>query len=215
VRKDWFSPPIDQSPWKAGIDPYHWDEQTGLSKRPIVGQKGGIYTLTGLAHTREATVSYTPETNQEASEMRSRKLATFGQSLKPPKILGDESGDLLLVGWGSTKGAIDEAVDRLRSEGLKVSAIHLRFLSPLEPGLKELFQRFKKVRTVEINYSDQKTDSILSPASRRYAQLAWVLRAHTLIDIDSFSSVHGHPLHPKDIVTMAHELLHVPETLNT
>ena len=55
---------------------------------------------------------------------------------KPPKIHGDPEGDLLVVGWGSTLGAIEEAVDRLRAEGLRVSSLHLRFLSPLEPGLK-------------------------------------------------------------------------------
>ena len=87
--------------------------------------------------------------------MRSRKLAVLQSCLTPPPVYGESKGDLLIVGWGSTKGAIEEAVDRARAEGLKVSSLHLRFLSPLEPGLKEIFSAFKKVMTVEINYSDE------------------------------------------------------------
>ena len=79
-------------------------------------------------------------------------------ALQPPKVHGDPQGELLVVGWGSTLGAIEEAVDRLRSEGLRVSSLHLRFLSPFEPGLKEIFSRFRKVLTVEVNYSDDPGD---------------------------------------------------------
>ena len=49
IKKDWFAPPVDQSPWKPDVSPYQWDENTGLSKRPIPGQPGGQYTLTGLS----------------------------------------------------------------------------------------------------------------------------------------------------------------------
>lgn len=200
VNKEWFSPPIDQSPWKQGVSPYDWDEETGLSRRPIPGQPFGMYTLTGLAHSTNAKVSYDPENNQNTSAYRSRKLATFKKTLKPPEIHGDEDGDLLVVGWGSTLGAIEEAVDQVRSEGGSVSSLHLRFLSPLEPGLKEIFKRFKKVMTIEINYSDDPNDPGIDQDNRRYAQLAWVLRAETLVDIDCFSNVEGQPIRPKRIV---------------
>lgn len=200
LREDWLAAPIDQSPWKAGVGPYQWDPQTGLSKRPVPGQKGGVYTLTGLAHSEEGKVTYHSEINQRASTMRSRKLATFGRTLKPPQVNGDPEGDLLIVGWGSTYGAITEAVNKVRATGAKVSSLHLRFLSPLEPGLKEIFQRFKKVMTVELNYSDDPEDPLVTPENRRYAQLAWLLRAQTLIDIDCYSRVHGFPLRPGRII---------------
>jgi 2-oxoglutarate ferredoxin oxidoreductase subunit alpha len=131
--------------------------------------------------------------------MRSRKLAAFQKTLQPPKVNGDPEGDLLVVGWGSTLGAIDEAVERLRSEGRKVSSLHLRFLSPLEPGLKEIFSQFKKVMTVEINYSDQLGTPSITPENRRLGQLAWLLRAHTLMDVECWSRVPGQPLHPYEI----------------
>jgi 2-oxoglutarate ferredoxin oxidoreductase subunit alpha len=111
-------------------------------------------------------------------------------------VYGDDSGDLLIVGWGSTLGAIEEAVDRARAKGKRVSSVHLRFLSPMEPGLKEIFSRFKKVMTIEINYSDPPDAPLITPENRRYAQLAYVLRAHTLMDIDCWSIVPGHPLPP-------------------
>jgi 2-oxoglutarate/2-oxoacid ferredoxin oxidoreductase subunit alpha len=200
LKTEWFAPPVDQSPWKEEIGPYNWDPQTGLSKRPIPGQTGGEYTLTGLAHNEDGRVSYNPINNQRTSAMRSRKLAAFGRTLKPPAIHGDEEGDLLLVGWGSTRGAIEEAVDRAREAGGKVSSIHLRFLSPLEPGLKDIFSRFKKVMTVELNYSDDPNDPLITPENRRYAQLAWLLRAHTLTDVDCFSNVYGQPIGPGTIL---------------
>jgi 2-oxoglutarate ferredoxin oxidoreductase subunit alpha len=131
--------------------------------------------------------------------MRSRKLAVFQSTLMPPELHGDEEGDLLVVGWGSTQGAIEEAVDRARDQGHKVSTCQLTFLSPMEPGLKEIFSRFKKVMTVEINYSDTVGDPYITEETRRYGQLAWVLRAQTLVDIDCWTSCPGQPLRPADI----------------
>lgn len=196
VQPDWLSAPLDQSPWQKGLTAYDWDEQTGLSPRPIPGQKGGEYVLTGLAHTKKAKVAYDPDSNQTGCAMRSRKVLVFGESLKPPKVHGDASGDLLVVGWGSTLGAIEEAVDRARAEGHKVSSLHVRFLSPLEPGLKEIFARFKNVLTVEINYSDAPDAPHITADNRRIAQLAQVLRTHTLMDIDCWSNVAGQPMQP-------------------
>jgi 2-oxoglutarate ferredoxin oxidoreductase subunit alpha len=193
---DWLSPPVDQSPWDPRIPPYDWDKETGLSPRPIPGQPGGQYVLTGLAHTRESKVAYDPVSNQTGCEMRSRKLATLRKTLKPPRIHGDPEGDLLVVGWGSTLGAITEAVDRARADRHRVSSIHLRFLSPLEPGLGEIFSRFRKVITVEINYSDPPEGDLADANVRRMSQLARVLRSRTLYDVGCWSNVHGQPLAP-------------------
>jgi len=199
VQVEWLAPPVDQSPWKEGVMPYDWDPETGLSPRPIPGQAGGEYILTGLAHTNRSFVAYDPDSNQYACEMRSRKLAALQRTLRPPTPYGDEDGELLLVGWGSTMGSIHEAVDRARARGHKVSALHIRFLSPLEPGLKAIFERYQQVVTVEINYSDSTQTPLLPGEPRRYAQLATVLRAHTLMDIDCFSNVYGQPLRPGQV----------------
>ena len=202
---DWLAGPIDQSAWDEDIPPYQWDEETGLSSRPVPGMTGGEYILTGLAHTRDSKVAYDSDSNQLGCEMRSRKLAALASTLKPPVIYGAPEGDLLVVGWGSTLGAVEEAVDRARAQGHRVSSLHLRFLSPMEPGLKEIFAQFRKVMTVEINYSDKRDAPLINSDTRRYAQLAWLLRAHTLTDVDCWSVVYGHPLQPGMILT---ELLH-------
>ena len=199
VTEEWFAAPVDQSPWDKNVPPYDWDEKTGLSERPIPGMRGGEYILTGLAHNRHAKISYDADSNQKASDMRSRKFAALSATLKPPEVHGDAEGDLLVVGWGSTLGAIEEAVDRARDEGHKVSSMHVRFLSPLEPGLKKIFEGFKRVMTVEINYSDDPNAPLINDETRRYAQLAQVLRGHTLIDVDCWSVVCGHPLQPSTI----------------
>ncbi len=196
MNRDWLADPVDQSDWDSAVPAFDWNEQTGMSDRPVPGRKGGEYVLTGLAHGEQGHVAYKSAINQHAMEMRSRKLAVLQRALKPPQVHGDAEGDLLVVGWGSTLGAIEEAVDRVRADGAKVSSLHLRFLSPLEPGLKEIFSRFKHVITVEINYSDPPDAPFVTAENRRYAQLAQVLRMRTLVDIDSFSQVPGSPIPP-------------------
>jgi 2-oxoglutarate ferredoxin oxidoreductase subunit alpha len=196
VTEDWFASPVDQSAWDENISPYNWDESTGLSPRPIPGMRGGEYILTGLAHNRDSKIAYDSASNQVGMNMRSRKMAALAETLKPPQVHGDDSGDLLIIGWGSTLGAIEEAVDIARAEGKSVSSVHLRFLSPLEPGLKEIFSKFRKVMTIEINYSDEPGTPLVNDDNRRYSQLASYLRAQTLMDIDCWSRVPGHPLQP-------------------
>jgi 2-oxoglutarate/2-oxoacid ferredoxin oxidoreductase subunit alpha len=192
----WIAPPMDQSAVPEGLRPYDWDPRTGLSRRFIPGQPGGMHTVTGLQHDENSRVAYSADIVQRSSTMRSRKLAVLQQALTPPEVYGDSQGDLLVVGWGSTKGAIEEAVDRARDEGLSVSSLHLRFLSPMEPGLKEIFGGFQRVMTVEINYSDDLGDPYITEENRRYGQLAWLLRAHTLVDVDCWTRVLGEPLRP-------------------
>jgi 2-oxoglutarate/2-oxoacid ferredoxin oxidoreductase subunit alpha len=192
----WQAPPPDQRAVPAGAAPFGWDPRTGLSRRFIPGQPGGMHTVTGLAHDERSRVAYTTDVNQRGSEMRSRKLAVLQRSLLPPAVNGPEEGDLLVVGWGSTRGAIEEAVERAREEGLAVSSLHLTFLSPLEPGLREIFDRFRRVMTVEINYSDELGTPYITEENRRRGQLAWLLRAHTLVDVDCWTRVLGEPLRP-------------------
>jgi 2-oxoglutarate ferredoxin oxidoreductase subunit alpha len=201
LSAEWQAAPPDLRPIPPGTRPYDWDTSTGISRRFIPGQVGGEHTLTGLAHDERSKVAYESDINQRSSEMRSRKIAAFQSTLLPPKVNGDpEGGDLLIVGWGSTKGAIEEAVERARKAGLSVSSLHLTFLSPLEPGLKEIFARFKKVMTVEINYSDPKDAPYITEENRRRGQLAWLLRATTLVDVDCWTRVLGEPLRPGRIL---------------
>jgi len=196
LKKEWLASEPDMIPVTNGRGPYEWDPQTGLSQRAIPGQPDGMFTVTGLSHDERSKVAYDAGVHQRSTTMRSRKLAVLQQTLLPPTIHSDEEGDLLIVGWGSTKGAIEEAVDRARAEGIRASSVHLTFLSPLQPGLKTIFSRFRKVMTVEINYSDQLGDPYITDENRRRGQLAMLLRAQTLCDVDCWTRVPGEPLRP-------------------
>jgi 2-oxoglutarate ferredoxin oxidoreductase subunit alpha len=159
-----------------------------------------MHTLTGLAHDRDSHVAYDPANNEEGMRHRSLKLAALQKTLKPPSVFGDEKGDLLVIGWGSTKGAIEEAVERLRAEGKKVGAIHLQFLQPMASGIKEIMQRYRKVMTVENNWSDDPNLKLIDSNNRRYSQLAMMLRARYLVDVDCWSEVRARPIKPGTIV---------------
>jgi 2-oxoglutarate ferredoxin oxidoreductase subunit alpha len=195
----WVAPPVDQSEIPQGAQPYDWDAATGLARRFIPGQPGGAHTLTGLAHDRASHVAYDSEINRESIHARSLKLAALQKTLKPAPVHGDDSGDLLVIGWGSTKGAIEEAVDGLRAEGRKVSSVHLTFLQPLAPGLKEIMAGFKQVITIEGNWCDDPNDKIIDENNRRFSALAMLLRARYLVDVDCWSEVRGAPIKPDSI----------------
>ncbi len=195
----WLAPPYDQSPVPEGARPYDWDATTGLARRFIPGQPGGMHTVTGLAHDRDSHVAYDPDINQESLRARSLKLAALQKTLTAPEIFGDAKGDLLVLGWGSTKGAIEEAVASLRAEGKKVSSIHLRFLQPMQPGIKEIMKRFKKVMTIETNWSDSPDEEIIDENNRRYSSMAILLRSRYLVDVDCWSEVRGQPVKPSTI----------------
>jgi len=195
----WLAPPIDQSEIPAGQKPYDWNAKTGLARRFIPGQPGGMHTLTGLAHDRLSHVAYDPDSNEIGLRARSLKLAALQKTLKTPPVFGDAKGDLLVIGWGSTKGAIEEAVTNLRAQGRKVSSLHLTFLQPMASGIKEIMQKFKKVMTIEGNWSDSPQDEIIDETNRRHSALAMLLRSRYLIDVDCWSEVRGQPIKPATI----------------
>ncbi len=207
IDAHWMAPPIDQNPIPKGAKPYDWNDQTGLARRFIPGQPNGMHCLTGLAHDRDSRVAYDPEINQEGIQRRSLKLAAFQKTLKTPELCGGEDGDLLLVGWGSTKGAIEESVHRLCANGHRVSSLHLEFLQPMASGIGEILHRFNTVMTIENNWSDTYDDDIIDADNRRYSELAWLLRARYLVDVDCWSEVKGRPIKPGAVVDVALEKL--------
>ncbi len=193
----WTAPPVDQSAVPDGLKPYDWDAATGLARRFIPGQPNGMHTLTGLAHDSASHVAYDPESNQESIHFRSLKLAALQKTLKTPPLFGDAAGELLVIGWGSTKGAIEEAVAALRAEGHRLASLHLSFLQPMAGGLKEIMQRFRRVMTIESNWCDDPNDALIDGSNRRYSALAMLLRARTLIDVDCWGEVKGQPIKPR------------------
>jgi 2-oxoglutarate/2-oxoacid ferredoxin oxidoreductase subunit alpha len=197
--EEWLSPPIDQSEVAAGAKPYDWDEKTGLFRRFIPGQPGGMHTVTGLAHDRDSHVAYDHKSNEEGLRARSLKIAALQRTLRCPEVYGEPTGDLLVIGWGSTKGAIEEAVDRLRAQGQRVSSLHLRFIQPMPSGIGDIMKRFARVMTVESNWSDPIDHPLIDGENRRYAALAMLLRSRYLVDVDCWTEVSGRPLKPSSV----------------
>jgi 2-oxoglutarate ferredoxin oxidoreductase subunit alpha len=193
---DWLAPPADQSTVPPRVKPYDWNPVTGLARRIIPGQPGGMHTLTGLAHDDLSHVAYDPEINQKSIHARSLKLAALQKTLLPPPVFGPHMGDLLVIGWGSTRGAIEEAVEGLQADGHAVSSVHLTFLQPMAPGLKEIMSGFRRVMTIEGNWCDQPDDPIIDETNRRYSALAMLLRARYLVDVDCWCEVKGQPIKP-------------------
>ncbi len=128
----------------------------------------GIYPiLTGLEHDEFGHPTSSPALHARMTAKRRRKLQALAESLPTPPLYGAPEGDVLLIGWGSTRGPIREAVNRARAAGQAVSALHLRHLHPLPLGLDRLFAGFHHVRVVEMN----------DEGVYGYGQLAGLLRA--------------------------------------
>jgi 2-oxoglutarate ferredoxin oxidoreductase subunit alpha len=204
---NWLAPPLDQTPIPEGTKPYDWDPVTGIARRFVPGQPHGMHTLTGLAHDRDSKVAYDPEINEEGLRNRSLKLAALQKTLKTPPVFGAAEGDLLVVGWGSTKGVIEEAVERLRGEGHRVSSLHLRFIQPMPSGIGEILRRFERVITVEGNWSDRLEDELIDADNRRYSALAMMLRSRFLVDVDCWTQSRGQPIKPSSVVQVLRDQL--------
>jgi 2-oxoglutarate/2-oxoacid ferredoxin oxidoreductase subunit alpha len=208
--ESWLAPPLDQTPVPEGVKPYDWDPLTGIAHRFVPGQPNGMHTLTGLAHDRGSKVAYDPEINEEGLRNRSLKIAALQKTLKTPPVYGDPEGDLLVVGWGSTKGVIEESVERLRDEGLKVSSLHLTFIQPLPSGIRDILKRFKRVMTIEGNWADRLDDELVDAENRRYAALAMMLRSRYLVDVDCWTQSRGQPMKPGAVAAALRAKLAAP-----
>ncbi len=197
--EEWLAPPVDQSPVPEGARPYDWDETTGLFRRFIPGQPGGMHTITGVAHDRDSHIAYDAASNEDGLRYRSLKLAALQRTLTCPEVYGEPDGDLLVVGWGGTKGAIEEAVAGLRAEGHRVSSLHLRFIQPMPSGIGWILRRFARVITVEASWSDPPVAALIDEDNRRYAALAMLLRSRYLVDVGCWTESRGRPLKPGTI----------------
>src|SRR5436189_2927115 len=128
---------------------------------------GKYPVVTGLEHDEMGHPTGSPKLHLAMTAKRRNKLRKLAEEIPMPEVYGDQEGDTLLVGWGSTYGPIHDAVKMGREHGEKIGAIHLRHVHPLPNGLEKIFAKFKRVVTVEMN--DQ--------GLYGYGQLATILRA--------------------------------------
>jgi len=176
---------------KEGFYPYERDKNLS---RPwaVPGTKGLEHRIGGLEKEDvTGNVSYDPENHHRMVTLRAEKVQKVQQDVPDLQINGDPEGDLLVIGWGGTYGAITEAVNRSRKAGMKVSQIHIKHLNPLPANLGKIIKSFKQVLVPELNMG----------------QLAYILRSEYLIDVIKLSKVKGLPFKSVEVQNKIAEIL--------
>jgi 2-oxoglutarate ferredoxin oxidoreductase subunit alpha len=180
------------APPEGGFQPFARDARLA---RPWVkpGTPGLEHRVGGLEKANlTGHISYDAANHELMVRLRNDKVMGVRESIPTPPLFGEPSGDLLVVGWGSTRGAITSAVEAAHKQGLRVSALHLRHVWPLPKGLDAIFSRFRAMLVPEMNMG----------------QMARVLRSefqqHTFI---SYPKVQGLPFRTSELVSKIQTIL--------
>ena len=164
--------------------PYERDSKTLARQWAVAGTKGLEHRIGGL-ETEDVTgnVSYDPENHEKMIRLRNKKVEAVSDIVPDVVPFGDDSGDILVIGWGSTYGAIRTAVERLRDEGKSVSHIQLRYINPLPKNLGDILLKYKKIIVPELNMG----------------QLNSILRSRFLINSIGLNKIKGKPLTVEEV----------------
>jgi 2-oxoglutarate ferredoxin oxidoreductase subunit alpha len=193
-------PPIPAKHWSGGIafHPYLRDEDT-LSRPWIVpGTPGLEHRVGGLEKDYDSgSISYTAENHDRMVRVRASKIARIEDDLDPVVVTGTPGAETLVLGWGSTYGAIEAAVRDLNSQDVAIAHAHLRWLNPMPPGLGELLARYRRIIVPEMNLG----------------QLVRLLRDRFLVDAIPINRVEGRPFKSGELAAEIRRLAVVPESL--
>src|SRR6266702_3246710 len=175
----------------VGFQPFQRDPDTLSRPWALPGTPGLEHRIGGIEKDFDTGhISYDPGNHHRMTQTRAAKIAGIARDIPPQDVaLGETQGALAVVGWGSTFGAIHEAVRRARGDGLAVSHIHIRYLSPFPKNLGELLRRFERVLVPELNNG----------------QLVQLLRAAYLVDARGFNKIAGKPFHVAELLAAIRE----------
>ncbi|MFI5261438.1 MAG: 2-oxoacid:acceptor oxidoreductase subunit alpha, partial [Candidatus Limnocylindrales bacterium] len=175
-----------------GFHPYDRDPLTLARPWAVPGTPGLEHRIGGLEKADiSGNVSYDPDNHHRMQLLRQEKVARVADSIPPLEVLGPPEGDLLILGWGSTYGAIRSAVTRLQAEGHQVAHAHLRHLNPFPHNTGEVLAAYRRVLIPEINLG----------------QLRLLIRARYLVDAEGYDKVRGKPFKISEIEAEARRLL--------
>jgi 2-oxoglutarate/2-oxoacid ferredoxin oxidoreductase subunit alpha len=162
-----------------GFHPFLRDPQTLARNWAIPGTPGLTHRIGGIEKDfNSGHISYNPDNHEKMTKTRAAKIAGIANDVPEQTIeVGNDSGKLLVLGWGSTYGSIREAVQRCRERGLDVSHAHLRYLNPFPKNLGELLARFERVLVPELNNG----------------QLVKMVRSQYLVPAESLPKIQGQP----------------------
>ena len=175
-----------------GFFPYLRDPAT-LARPWVRPGTPGLEHRIGGIEKQDVTgnISYEPDNHEHMVLTRAEKVRRVAQEIPPTSINGPATGDVLVVGWGGTYGAITAAVEEAQIEGKGVASVHLRHLNPLPPDLGQILRQYRRVLVPEINSG----------------QLVRVLRAEYLVDAVGYNRVTGMPLASQDILEAINQIL--------
>lgn len=164
---------------------YQRDERNLARAWAVPGTPGLEHRIGGIEKDAlTGNISYAPENHEKQTRVRQEKVDRVAQDIGELDLSGAESGDVLIIGWGGTFGALRQAQQALAAQGKKVSHAHLRWLSPLEPGLAKVIKNFKHVIVAELNMG----------------QLRSVIRDRFLIDAVGLNKIQGQPFKVREVI---------------
>ena len=131
--------------------PFERDAETFSRKWAVPGMSGFEHRVGGLEKNHAGVLSNDPDNHELMVRERAAKVAAVASMIPELKVEGEESGDILIVGWGGTYGHILSAFEELRNEGRKVSFAHFDFICPLPANTEEVFRRFRRIIVCELN----------------------------------------------------------------
>ncbi len=157
----------------------------------LPGTPGLAHRIGGIEKDETGNISYDPANHEHMVRTRAEHIARIADSIPPIVPAGDADADVVVVGWGSTRGAITAAVGRIRKKGRKLARIHLRHINPFPPNLGELLNGYESVIVPEMNLG----------------QLAHEIRADFLVDARSITKIMGQPFTPAELVQRIEEAI--------
>jgi 2-oxoglutarate ferredoxin oxidoreductase subunit alpha len=168
----------------ATFQPYLRDPKTLSRPWAIPGTPGLEHRIGGLEKEDvTGNISYSPENHDLMVKTRAAKIERIADDIPLQTLEGDQKGEVLVIGWGSTYGSIKSAVTNRRDKGRSVTHLHLRYLNPLPKDLGEILRRFNHILVPEINNG----------------QLIQILRAKYLVDAKGFNLIRGLPLSAEEV----------------
>ena len=174
------------------FEPYQRDETTLARPWAVPGTPGLEHRIGGLEKSDiTGNVRYDAENHERMTRLRAEKVERIADDIPELKIDGEPSGELLVLGWGSTYGAIITAVYRAQADGLSVSAAHLRYLNPFPRNLGDVLSQFERVLIPEMNLG----------------QLLLLIRARYLVDAEGLNRVTGRPMKTADVAAKIETLV--------
>jgi 2-oxoglutarate ferredoxin oxidoreductase subunit alpha len=176
----------------VGFLPYKRDPQTLARQWAIPGTPGLEHRIGGIEK-QDVTgnVNYEPMNHEKMVRIRAAKVEGIAQDIPEVVPAGDPDGDLLIVAWGSTYGAVTAGLKSARDKGHRIGHVHLRYLNPLPRNLGEVIGRYRQVLVPEMNMG----------------QLLMLLRAKFLVDAQGYNKIQGQPFKQSEIEAKIEEIL--------